>query len=1620
MHDETSLPHTQINQICDRFEDAWEKNAPANIADFLAMAPPADRQRLLQQLLPIDIEFRQKTDVTCDPAIYTVLGPEAVDLAVSILEKKTSDGDLLTIDLPSDAASSADSDDSDLDFNVVSKPTRGVAGSTDATESKRIGRYKLLQKIGEGGMGTVWMAEQEEPVRRRVALKVIKTGMDTKQVIARFEAERQALALMDHQNIARVLDAGTTDEGLPYFVMELVKGIPYVDYCNQNRFSIKERLELFVPVCKAIQHAHQKGIIHRDLKPTNVLVTLYDGHPVPKVIDFGLAKALDQQAQLTDRTMFTEFGQVVGTLQYMSPEQAEMNALDVDTRTDVYSLGVMLYELLTGTTPIEMETLQQNALMKVLQDIRETDPPRPSIRLSQSGEAVTGYSEQRKIEPGRLQQLLRGELDWIVMKSLEKDRTRRYETASSFVDDIQRYLADEPVKARPATARYMFGKFVKKHRGLVATIAALTGLLIAGIIGTSYGLVEAQRQTAEVVQEKQRADEAAENARASATVAKQKEAEAATEAEKSRAAEARAKKNEQYALTARQRADKEAENARAAEKVAKQKEAEAATEAEKSRMAEARAKKNEKYALTAQQRADKEAKNARAAEKVAKQKEAEAATEAEKSRAAEARAKQNEQQAVAAQKQVEQTLARSNFFLAVARRSAGRLLDSREFLRKIPKVYRNVEWGLLHQLEGCEMTCYGHRTEVRKVCFTADRSRIVSLGLKIKTWDATTGTEISEIKGAKFDLNPAGTEVAVSSSDGEIRIFDLSGQGLRTFSREDSDSSIYQIRYSNNGKQIATFGSERTIKLWDPVTGKLLHKIGSERRHVRDFCFSADGKWIAAVGSRSLAIWDTSDGKLLRKFEVNDRSGAQCICVSPDGRWIATGSTDQSIKLFDAATGQEERSYTGHTGPVTCVSFNPNGLQIVSGSEDGTVKLWNMDSRQEIRTYRGHTAVVNSVAFSPDGTRIVSGSKDGTVKLWNATEANNLRLLRGHVNHVNSICFSPDGKRIASVSSSGAPKIRDAITGEPIFATKGSHGGSRIIAFKHDGSQIVTGQIDGTLRLWDASNGDELLTLLGHQSNISPICSVGSVNFSPDDTLILSTSLKTLKLWNAATGKEVWTWNVGLQILKDAHFSPDGKQIIAACYSEIKRWDVASGTELNPIKDGDLSGISAIAISADGTRIAAESRHATIKLFDTETGEVVNTLRGHVKQVRSLSFSPDGKRIVSISGGGPKSSDHTVKLWDVATGEELISLEGQSSGGSNIIFSPDGSMIAWAGSGVDNAIKLWDVATAEETKMFKGINFRIPQVKTSDDGTIVTSSDGTKDTIVWDSNSNKFGLDPANMVPEFIPSGPFGTVLLMVDRNFRDSPREKAFRQYKAKLDPSFHAIQAEIAERKKNWYAATFHRAWVFKGDPDRKIVSYKFHEAFKKLKRQYNEEGRELTDFLSPQVVEVAGLPRPKRAPLTISKEEAEEINRDIWQKVKSLNLNAVKNGTAPLSQAEINSLRSVSTHYPQQRQYLTTLMVAEYRLNHLKQNVAAVEKQISTWAQVKKEDVNWSPVELAVLAMSYHKLGDTEKAAEYRAQLDEAMKLEKWSDDEDSKAFFAEANELLGVPASSETDG
>ncbi|HMJ88188.1 MAG TPA: serine/threonine-protein kinase, partial [Candidatus Acidoferrum sp.] len=417
----------------------------------------------------------------------------------------------------------------------------------------RIGHYRLLQQIGEGGFGTVWMAEQLEPVRRRVALKIIKPGMDTKEVLVRFEQERQALALMDHPNIAKVLDAGVTPLGRPFFVMELVRGIRITDFCDQNNLPTKERLDLFIAVCNAIQHAHQKGIIHRDIKPSNILVTLHDGVPVPKVIDFGVAKAIQSQ-RLTDLTFFTRLEQMIGTPLYMSPEQAEMSGLDIDTRSDIYSLGVLLYELLTGTTPFDAKELMALGIDALRKTIRETEPVRPSTKLSQTlvaaemvgrvtpcapsgvglsledgargtarptskSEEEVRSSSRRLIQTKQLIHRLRGDLDWIVMKCLEKDRSRRYDTATGLAADLKRHLNNEPVIARPPSAAYKLQKAWRRNKLAFTAAAAMLCVLILGVVMSTWQAMRASRSDRLAQVEARRASEQAERAREAETVA---------------------------------------------------------------------------------------------------------------------------------------------------------------------------------------------------------------------------------------------------------------------------------------------------------------------------------------------------------------------------------------------------------------------------------------------------------------------------------------------------------------------------------------------------------------------------------------------------------------------------------------------------------------------------------------------------------------------------------------------------------------------------------------------------------------------------------------------------------------------------------------------------------------------------------------------------------------------------------------------------------------------------------------------------------------------------------------------------------------------------------------------
>jgi serine/threonine protein kinase/tetratricopeptide (TPR) repeat protein len=474
-----------VDDACVRFERAWKAGERPVIEEYLGDTGEPARSRLLGELVALEAAYRRGQGEKVQADEYQRRFPSLDPAALA---------------------------------GLCDTPVPEAPGT-------RLGPYKLLRQLGEGGMGVVFLAEQDEPVRRQVALKVIKAGLDSAHVLARFEQERQALALMDHPHIAKVLDAGSTPEGRPYFVMELVKGLPFTKYCDQEKLTPRERLELFIPVCQAVQHAHQKGVIHRDLKPSNVLIGLYDGKPVPKVIDFGVAKATAQR--LTERTLFTEVGCLVGTLEYMAPEQAEVNNLDVDTRADIYSLGVILYELLTGGPPFTGRQLRSVAYQEMLRMIREVEPPKPSTKLSSSTE-LASIAAQRKLEPKKLTKMVHGDLDWIVMKCLAKERSRRYETANGLAFDIQRYLHDEPVVAGPPGAGYRIRKLARKHRVALGTAAAFAALVIGG---TGVSIWQAVRAT-------------------------QAEQQAIEDRDKARNAEAQANEQRNKAIAEKDRADK--------------------------------------------------------------------------------------------------------------------------------------------------------------------------------------------------------------------------------------------------------------------------------------------------------------------------------------------------------------------------------------------------------------------------------------------------------------------------------------------------------------------------------------------------------------------------------------------------------------------------------------------------------------------------------------------------------------------------------------------------------------------------------------------------------------------------------------------------------------------------------------------------------------------------------------------------------------------------------------------------------------------------------------------------------------------------------------------------------
>ncbi|MHC4439237.1 MAG: protein kinase domain-containing protein, partial [Planctomycetota bacterium] len=1027
----------------------------------------------------------------------------------------------------------------------------GFEGKADATlenspliegPGTKIDRYELLELIGEGGMGLVYLAQQKEPVKRRVALKIVKLGMDTRQVVARFEAERQTLALLEHPNIAHVFDAGTTDSGRPYFVMEYVKGRSITKYCDEKKLGIEKRLELLQQVCEGIHHAHQKGIIHRDIKPSNILVSIQDDKPVPKIIDFGIAKAITQP--LTEKTSYTEQGQLLGTPEYMSPEQAEMAYQDIDTRSDIYSLGVLLYELLTGATPFDAKRLREGGIDHIQQVICQEEPRTPSARLTSLGDKAKEVAERRRTQIITLTRRLHRELEWIPMKAMRKDRIRRYRSASELSDDIQNYLTGTPLIAGPESTVYRARKFVRKHAGSVATAALL---LVVIILGLAVSILMGCR---------------AEQAR-------------------------------QHEVTVRKQVEQALMRAENAEKAAREK-----------------------------------------------------------------------------SEELRRTLYVNSIQLADAKYREANIQRVRELLESCPNDLRGWEWyRLRHITDQSRMTLRGHGVWVASIAISPDGNRIISGSGDdtIKVWDAATGDEVMTLRGHKYGVNsvafsPDGKRIVSGSDDKTIKIWDAAtGTELRTL--HGHGRRINVVAFSPGGKRIFSGSADNTIKVWDAATGAELMTLRGHKLRVSSVVFSPDGKRIASSSAdHTIRIWDAATGTELMILRGHDYRGAGSIhslAFSPDGKRIISSSSDSTIKVWDLATGAELMTLRGHGNSVASIAFSPDGKRIISGSDDNTIKVWDSATGAELMSLRGHGNSVTSIAISPDAKRMISGSYDGTIKVWDAAIRAEAVTL-SHYNCVVSLAFSPDSKRIiSSGSNDNTIKVWDAVTGAELMSLRGHRNWVDSVAFSPDGKQIVSGGGDKMVKVWDAATGKELMTLPGHRNTV---CSVA---FSPDSRRIISGSEdRTIKVWDSVTGDKPMTlrWHKGC--VKSVAFGPDGKRIVSGSDDKtIKIWDAATGAELRTLR-GHRNSVWSVAFSPDGKRIVSGSTDKTVKLWDVASGAELMTLRGHRNWVIPVAFSPDGKRIISGSG------DNTIKVWDSATGAELMTLVFKDL--SSIAFSPDG------------------------------------------------------------------------------------------------------------------------------------------------------------------------------------------------------------------------------------------------------------------------------------------------------------------------------------------------------------
>lgn len=998
-----------------------------------------------------------------------------------------------------------------------------------------IGRYKLLEKIGEGGFGEVYVAEQLQPVRRRVALKLIKLGMDTRQVVARFEAERQALAMMEHPNIAKVLDGGATELGRPYFVMELVRGAPINQFCDDQNLSTPERLDLFMQVCNAIQHAHQKGVIHRDIKPSNILVSINDGAPVPRVIDFGIAKAIE--GRLNDASVYTQFHQFIGTPAYVSPEQAEISGVDVDTRTDIYSLGVLLYELLTGSTPLDGKKLMAGGVDEMRKTIRELEAVAPSTRLAAArGQKLKTTARLRRIEGEKLIHALKGDLDWIVMKCLEKDRARRYQSASDLAMDIHRHLTNETVLARPPSRSYQLQKAWQRHKVLYSAGAVAVAALVIGATISVWQAFEARKAQREALH--------AIDAEANQRVRAEHAAETA--------------KNLLYTASmqlAQQMWDQK--------NLARLRQLLDETRDDPKRGFEWFYWKRQSVLASWHLRGHIKSVTAVAFSPNGNQILTASSDATAKIWSVEKRAELRSLEGHAAGIRCAAWSHDGRFIATGSQDHTAKIWDARS---------------------GRELLSLRMESERAEGAALDPMGRFVAVGGNggtVRVWRIPDGAELLHFQAhpqgvLSLACSPDGSRLATSSKDQTVRVWDLANGKLLTECTGHRDW-VDMVAFSPDGSRLLTGSGDQSARVWDAATGRELLTIPAQSSFVNSVAFSSDGALIGTAHNNwAVKIWSAGTGAEL--FSLREHTGEPvCIAFSPDSSRILTGGDGSTAILADFSSRHQKIELAeSHSMGTDAMGFSPDSRRIVASAPNNTAGVWDAETGRLLFSLNGHRDLVVAATYSPDGATIATASADNTIKLWRAGDGGEIITIRGHRGAVSHVAFSPDGRRLVSASYDLTARFWDASSGAELRSFAHSNA-VYAAAFSPDGQKIVTGCGDAFGHVWDAVSGRQLTLLMGHTAPL------WSVNFSPDGKRIATGGDLTVRLWDSETGQLLQTFfNHAAQVM-GVSFSPDGRRIVSSDYGKNSRiWDSFTGQDLLVLPGGGRFA----GFSPDGDRVA--------------------------------------------------------------------------------------------------------------------------------------------------------------------------------------------------------------------------------------------------------------------------------------------------------------------------------------------------------------------------------------------------------------------------------------------------